>query len=148
MLTAADGTATTIVPDIVSEWSMDVTIPGTLAAGNYTLRAVKGSNSSNAIGITIVPEVVITDVKCRKRRGRLIIRGSGFNEKIEGSDSYINVEVNDEIADIISWNDNRIKVSVSSCSADARVKVNALFGTATSGPDKPPKPCNGKDCNN
>jgi hypothetical protein len=125
---------------------MDVTIPGTLAAGNYILRAVKGSNSSNATGISIVPDVVITEIQCRKRRGRLIIRGSGFGSKPEGTEADINAEVNGQVVDIISWTDTRIKASVSSCPSNATTTVNALFGSETSGGGKPPKPCKGKGC--
>jgi hypothetical protein len=146
-LTAADGSTTVLTPDSISEYSLTVTIPGTTAAGNYDIRAVKESTESNPVVISIKPAVTITDVKCRKRRGRLIIRGSGFSEKVEGTDSYINVEVNGEMADIISWRDNMIKASVSRCSTDANVTVNALFGSATTGNDKPPKPCTGKSCN-
>jgi hypothetical protein len=147
VLTASDGSTNEITPDSISQDSMTVTIPGVLATGNYDLRAVKGETISNPIVISIKPAVTITEVKCRKRRGRLIIRGSGFSEKIEGTDDYINVEVNGERGDIISWNDNRIKVSVSRCSTNESVRINALFGSATSGDDKPPKPCKGRYCN-
>jgi hypothetical protein len=146
-LTAADGSTTVLMPDIISEDSLTVTIPGTTVAGNYDIRAVKESTESNPVVISIKPAVTITDVKCAKKRGRLIIRGSGFSEKVEGTDSYINVEVNGEMADIISWSDNRINASVSICSTDANITVNSLFGSATTGDDKPPKPCTGRRCN-
>jgi hypothetical protein len=52
----------------------------------------------------------------------------------------MNVEVNGETVDVISWKDSRIKASVSSCSSVDNVTVNALYGSASSGDDKPPKP--------
>jgi hypothetical protein len=85
-LTAADGSTTTLTPDAVSDLSMDVTIPGTLATGNYALRAVKGSSQSNAAVISIIPGVTITGVDCDKKRGVLTVTGSGFGDKVPGTD--------------------------------------------------------------
>jgi hypothetical protein len=141
VLTAADGSTTELTPDSISQNSLTVTIPGTTTTGNYDLRAVKnGTEESNPIVISVIPDVIITDVKCRKKRGRLTIRGSGFSKKVDGTDAYINVEVNGLPVNIISWKDNMIKASVSGCSTDAHIKVNTLFGSAAIGSDKPPKP--------
>lgn len=145
-LTAVDGAKVILTPDSVSVNMINVTIPGTMAPGNYALRAVKGSNSSNATGITIVPDVTITDVNCIKKKGLLIVSGSGFGTKPEGTDADISVEVNGVNMDLISWTDTVIKASVSRCSSKATVTVNALFGSATSSGGKPPKPCRGKKC--
>ena len=73
----------------------------------------------------------------------LIIRGSGFGEKPDGTDEYINIEMNGDLVDIISWNDNRIKASVSRCPDNPSITVNALFGTTGNG-NKPPKPDKGR----
>jgi hypothetical protein len=143
-LTDAYGYLLELTPDSISENSLTVTIPGTTATGNYDVRAVKGSTASNPVVISVKPAVTITDVKCRKRRGRLIIRGLGFGEKVEGTDDYINVEVNGMPVEIISWKDNGIKASVTSCIDNANITVNALFGSASTGDDKPPKPGKGK----
>jgi hypothetical protein len=142
-LTAADGSLLELTPDAVSEGSLTVTIPGTIPIGNYDVRALKGNTESNQVVISVKPAVTITDVKCRKRRGRLTITGSGFGEKAEGTDDYINVEVNGVPVEIISWKDNRIKASVTSCIDNANIAVNALFGSVSTG-DKPPKPGKGK----
>ena len=140
VLTASDSSTIVLTPDSISVNSITVTIPGTIATGNYDLRAVKVSTESNPIVISVKPAVTITEVKCRKRRGMLIIKGSDFSEKIEGSDDYMNVEMNGEMVDIISWKDNRIKASVSKCPENVNVKVNSLFGPAMSGNGQPPKP--------
>jgi hypothetical protein len=140
VLTASDGSTTELTPDNISENLITVTIPGTVATGNYNIQAVKDTTKSNPIVIHVKPAVTITDVDCRKRRGRLVIRGSDFSEKIEGTDSFINVKVNGEMVDIISWKDDKIKASVTGCSTVTNVRVNALFGSAVSGDDKPPKP--------
>ena len=102
------------------------------------------ASSSGSLGITVAaapePDVTITNVQCKKRRGLLVIKGTGFGDKIEGTDEYINVQVNGEMVDIISWRDNRIKASVSSCPTVMNVTVNALNGSAVSGDGTPPKP--------
>jgi hypothetical protein len=149
-LTTADGSTTVLTPDSISESSMEVTIPGTLATGNYTLRAVKGSSRSNASVIAVIPGVTITDTSCSKKKGVLTINGSGFDTKPEGTDADINVEVNGKVVDLISWSDTQIKASISSCSKSSTIIVNALYGSATSGDNngggKPDKPCKGKKC--
>jgi hypothetical protein len=146
-LTAADGSKVTLTPDTISVNTINVTIPGTMAPGNYTVRAVKGPNSSNATGLAIVPDVTISDINCNKKKGMLTITGSGFGTKPEGTDADISVEVNGRTVDIISWADTSIKASVSACQQKATVTVNALYGSAASGVGKPDKPCKGKGCN-
>jgi hypothetical protein len=149
-LTAADGSKVTLTPDSISVNTINVTIPGTMAPGNYAIRAVKGSNSSNATGLAIIPDVAITDVNCDKKKGVLTITGSGFGTKPEGTDADISVEVNGRTVEIISWTDTQIKASVTSCPKGATVTVNALYGSdSNSGGSggKPPKPCKGKGCN-
>ena len=39
-----------------------LTATANAAAGNYTLQAVKDGEASNAVGITVMPQVAITDV--------------------------------------------------------------------------------------
>jgi hypothetical protein len=151
VLTADDGTTTTLTTNAISDSSMDVTIPGTLATGNYIVRAVKDSNDSNAVNIAVIPAVTITDDACNRKKGVLTIDGSGFGTKPEGTDADINVEVNGKVVDLISWSDTQIKASVSSCQKNATITVNALYGSASNsdsgGNGKPPKPCKGKKCN-
>jgi len=138
-MTASDGTTTSLTPDSITVSEIVVTLPGSLTVGNYDLRAVKGPKNSNPVVISVTPAVEITAVKCMKRRGRLIIKGSGFGEKIEGTEDFINVEVNGDTVDIISWKDTRINASISSCSSANNITVNTLYGSAATG-SKPPKP--------
>jgi hypothetical protein len=143
---AADGSLLELTPDTNSEDSLTVTIPGTVPAGNYDLRAIKGDKESNPVIISVKPAVIITNVDCNKKRELLTVTGSGFGKKVEGTDAYINLEVNGSIAEIISWADTRIKASVSRCLNGATVTVNALYGSVASSEGKPPKPCKGKGC--
>jgi hypothetical protein len=146
-LTASDGSVTTVTPDSVTESEIVVTLPGSLAVGNYDLRAVKGPKSSNPVVVSVTQAVAITDTDCNKKKGVLTITGSGFSVKPEGTDEYISVEVNGVQADLISWGDTLIKASVSRCSNKDTVTVNSLYDSASSGSSKPPKPCKGKGCN-
>ncbi|MCJ7819641.1 MAG: hypothetical protein MUP53_00435 [Bacteroidales bacterium] len=148
-MTAADGSAVTLIPESVTSNQLAVTIPAATAPGNYALRAVKGTYAaSNPIVISVTPEVAIAAFSCNKKKSVLSVRGSGFGEKPAGTDDYINVQVNGESVDVISWSDTQIRASVSGCSSNAAITVNALMGSATSGDSgKPAKPCKGKKCN-
>ena len=127
-LTAADGSSVTLTPDIISQGEMTVTIPGSIATGNYNLQAVKGDVASNPVVISIKPEVEIADVICSE--GILTVTGSGFGDAPpEGAEGYINVEVDGVPVEIISWTDAEIVVDVSNCSGV--VTVNALYGSDT-----------------
>jgi hypothetical protein len=148
-LTAADGSVTALTPDSITESKIVVTLPGSLSAGKYHLRAVKGPKVSNQVVVVVTPEVAIADTSCNRKKGVLIISGSGFGANVEGADDYINVQVDGQTVDIISWSDTQIKASVDSCSKKATITVNALYGSASSDSDgsgKPPKPCKGKKC--
>ncbi|MEN8262454.1 MAG: putative metal-binding motif-containing protein [Nitrospirota bacterium] len=147
VLTAADGSSVTLIPDSISQDSISVTIPGTLGKGNYKLKTAKLNKHSNPRVISVIPNVIITSVDCSRKRGLMTVTGSGFSEKPEGTGNYINVGVNGQKLDIISWTDTQIKASVSTCSNNETVTVDALFGSATSSDVKPPKPCRGKGCN-
>jgi hypothetical protein len=149
-LTASDGSTTILTPDSISESSITVTIPGTVAAGNYDVAALKGSTASNTVVISVKPAVVITDSSCNKKKGVLSVSGSGFGEKPVGSDYYINVQVDGQSVDITSWSDTQITASVSRCYNNATITVDAVMGSDTSGSSgggKPDKPCKGKKCN-
>jgi hypothetical protein len=132
VLNAQDGSSVTLTPDTISEGSLTVTIPGTLPPGNYKLKTTKLGKYSNPTVIIIKPDVIINDVTCKRKTGRITINGSGFGEKPEGTDDYLNVDVNSQRGDILFWSDTQIMVSVSSCSNQGNsVIVNTLFGSAT-----------------
>jgi hypothetical protein len=134
LLESEDGsTNITLTPDVISQDTITVTIPDTLPAGNYKVKAVKQDKFSNPKVISIKPAVTITNVNCDKRRGILTITGTGFRDKPEGTDFYINVEMNGQIVDLISWRSDQIKVPVSSCRKKSLgdITIHTLFGTAT-----------------
>jgi hypothetical protein len=133
VLIALDGSFTTLIPDSVSQDSITVTVPGTLAKGNYKVKAVKLDKYSNPKVISVKPSVDILDIDCSSKSGQLTITGSGFGEKPDGTDEYLNVEVNGQVVEVISWTDTEIRVSVPECKRKGQlaVTVNALFGSAT-----------------
>jgi hypothetical protein len=139
-LTASDGSVTVLTPDSVAQSEIVVSLPGSLAPGNYHLRAVKGPKDSNPVVVSVTPAVAITSVDCDKKKGLLTVTGSGFGDKPEGTDADLNLQVNGQTMELISWGDTQIKASVDRC-RKASVAVNALFGSADNG-----KPCKGKKC--
>ena len=123
-LTASDGTETTLIPEEISGTSMVVTIPANLASGNYALRAVKASQVSNCVNISLVPDVVITSVD--RGLGTAAIAGNGFCDYVNATDSgtgvtmtYTKVVGKGVLArtltltrpsPVLSWADNEIVV--------------------------------------
>ena len=131
-LTAADGSSVVLTPDSISEKSLTVTIPGSTPTGNYQVQAVKNDNAkSNPVGISIIPEVVITEVDCSKCLGTMTITGAGFSAKPGGTDEDLYVIEGDggRLLKVISWTDTEIKVIDARCRGD--VTVNTIFGSAT-----------------
>jgi hypothetical protein len=61
--------------------------------------------------------------------GIMTITGSGFSEKVDGTDEYISVEEDGRPVNIISWTDAEILLSGARCKGT--VTINALFGSAT-----------------
>jgi hypothetical protein len=131
ILTAPDGSTTTLTPDSISQGSITVTIPGNLGKGNYKLKTAKVDKYSNPIVISIIPDVIITDVSCKKKTDQLTIQGSGFGEKPEGTNEYLNAEYNGEVVNIESWTDTEIKGFISDCRNNVAIVVNTLFGSDT-----------------
>jgi hypothetical protein len=131
-LTAADGSSVVLTPDSISEKSLTVTIPGSTPTGNYQVQAVKNDTAkSNPVGISIIPEVVITEIDCSKCLGTMTITGAGFSAKPGGTDEDLYVIEGDggRLLKVISWTDTEIKVLDARCRGD--VTVNTIFGSAT-----------------
>lgn len=130
-LTAEDGSSLLLTPDSITTGSLTVTIPGTLAPGNYTLQAVKGDYAkSNPVVISIKPAVVITSVNYDDSEGIITINGYGFSDAPpEGAEGYINVEVDNTPVVTSSWTDTEITASVSAYQGS--VNVSALFCSAS-----------------
>ena len=128
VLTAANSSTTTITPIITTESSMDVTIPGTLAAGNYDLRAVKGPKASNLFVVSVKPTVVINSATCSS--GVVTITGSGFSEYVNAVNSGTSVRLlGGSTCTVNSWSDTQIKANCGTCSGT--VEVDSVFGTAS-----------------
>lgn len=130
----------------ITESNITVTIPPTLSAGLYELLVVKDNKKSNKTMLNVVPPVLVSGVNCNRKMGVLTVQGAGFNERVPGTDNYINVQVNGVPVDIIFWSDTLIKASASMCENNAVITVNALMGSASSGGGKQPRPCKGKKC--
>jgi hypothetical protein len=129
VLTAQDGSTTELTPDTINSCSMTVTIPGSMSAGNYPLRAVKDDLASGRIVISVIPAVEISEVNCSKCLGTMTITGTGFADKPDGTDEDIIVTEGGRPLNIISWTDTSIEVSGTRCAGD--LEVTTLFGSAT-----------------
>lgn len=128
-LKAADGSATVLTPDSITEETIVVTVPATMAPGNYALTAVKGNSASNSVNLAVMPEVKITSASCSN--GIVSITGSGFSQYVNASGSGTSVSLPDAVADctVLSWSDNSIDAKCGEC--DPAINVDSVYGEAT-----------------
>ena len=128
-LTAADGTVTELTPNTISESSLEVTIPGDLAAGNYYVRAVKISNQSNPLSLTVIPEVTISSVSAAGNA--VTVDGSGFGEYLNAANSGTDVTVAGATCSVDSWTDTQIVANCATAQC-GQLTVNGVYGSASS----------------
>lgn len=127
-LTAADGSETVLTPDSITEVTIVVTVPATLATGNYALTAVKGPSVSNSVNLAVMPEVKITSASCSN--GVVSITGKGFSQYVNASGSGTSVYLTDAVANctVISWTDTTIDAQCGEC--DPAINVDSVYGEA------------------
>jgi hypothetical protein len=125
-LTAADGSSVTIAPDSITGDALTVTINA--AAGSYTIQAVKDGEASNAVALSVMPQVAITDMDCSKCLSTMTITGVNFAVKPAGTDEDISVTEDGRPLNVISWSDTEITVSGARCRGD--VVVNGIYGSS------------------
>jgi hypothetical protein len=139
-LTDGNGSSVVLVPDMIMDQGMlAVTIPGSMPAGNYELRAVKEEFASNPTVISVVPNVRI--IRAAGRNGVVTIRGTGFSgyakrsgtavrgrfRTVQGgrvTNSYLN-------GTISSWEDGRIVVRWPGSATPNQVTIRTVFGNTT-----------------
>jgi hypothetical protein len=130
VLTAANGSTVSLTPGAISESSMDVTLPATLAAGNYELRAVKGTKASGPVVVAVIPAVTIDSATCKD--GIVTISGSGFSQYLNAADSGTGVQIVDGgTCTIISWTDTEIVADSGTCVSGSEVAVDSVYGAAS-----------------
>ncbi|RJX24059.1 MAG: PKD domain-containing protein [Desulfobulbus sp.] len=127
VLTGADGSRLTLIPQERTESLMNVTIPATLAAGNYELRAEKGPSVSNPVVLAVIPAVTIDSAVCED--GNVVISGSGFNQYVKAADSGTSVRIVDGgNCSVTSWSATLIEAACGTCAG--AVEVKNIFGAA------------------
>jgi hypothetical protein len=92
------------------------------------VRAVKNDTASNPVVISVTPPAVISSIDCNEQSGSVTITGSGFSERPEGTESYINVTENGTPLNIILWTDSEIQASGAICGGV--ITVNTLYNSS------------------
>ncbi len=137
-LQAPDGTVHSLVPSSVTESNMVVTIPATLAPGNYAMQAIKGPKVSNRTVLAVLPALGI-DSATGNADGSVTLTGSGFSGYVGADNSGTNLTVSTmttnkkgktssetSSCEVISWADTVIKANCPiSCGL---FTVNNVFG--------------------
>ena len=135
-LTAADGASITLQPDIIiDEGVLAVTIPGGIAPGNYSIRALKADFQSNPAVVSIIPPITITRATWSLDK-RVTITGSGFGGYAAGSGTAVTGEVSNGLrtksvtGEVVAWAPGKIVVKFPLI--PSAVTVKSVFGGATS----------------
>lgn len=112
------------IPDTITENSIEVVIPASVAPGNYRIVVKKGPSESNPMNLTVTPPVIINTLACKKKI--LTIIGSGFGEYLDVADSGTGLEAPGLIR-ILSWSDTMITAEVSKCGNLSGVVVHTIY---------------------
>ena len=127
-LTHSDGAVTELTPDVISESSLDVTIPADIAVGNYYVRAVKGPNASNPLSLTVVPKVVISNVSATGET--VTVNGIGFGGHLNAVNSGTSVTLAGAGCSIDTWSDTQIVANCATAQCGSLV-IDTVNGTTT-----------------
>ena len=121
---------TALTPDSITEDTIVLTVPKTMALGNYALSVVKGDSASNSVNLSVMPEVKITSASCSN--GIFSIIGSGFSQYVNATGSGTSVSLPGVMADcsVLSWSDTAIGAKCGVC--DPAINVDSVFGEASS----------------
>lgn len=128
VVTLTRGTdVTTLTPFSTTVGEIQVTLPATLAVGQYDVRVEKSGTVSNLKSLTVVPKLAINNAVLTSQT--LTITGLGFGKTPSAEyREYLGVFVGDLQAKIISWSDTKIIASSPSFGVGKEIVVNTLFG--------------------
>ncbi len=116
-----------LTPSSISQSTIVVTIPSSLEAGSYYIRAKKGPKDSNPMSLVVIPKVVISSVTTNN--SALTISGSGFGKHLNAAEANTHVTMAGTKCNIDSWTSSQI---VAQCSSGCgSLVVNSIFGSAT-----------------
>jgi hypothetical protein len=134
-LTAQDGSRIVLTPEQINNSSATLIIPGDTPAGNYKLRAAKGSGItwtlSNPLSISIKEPLIIESqtmsASCGECSGEMTITGSGFGNE---ADPILLQVIGDNIIklNIVSWTDTKITATEADCDG-SEITINGFSAT-------------------
>jgi len=132
VLTPLDGTPVDLVPTVITEDSLTVTLPATLKAGNYDFRVVKADKASNAVHLSVVPAMKNTSIVCSG--SNVTITGTGYSQYIDGLNSGAGLVALDKRGKNVpctvkTWNDTKITATCAVCPSS--VSVSSIWGNDT-----------------
>jgi len=125
------GNETDYVPSNISEGSIEVVIPGSVAPGSYKLVAAKGLSTSNPMNIIIFPSVRIASAVCFSSKGKVVVTGQYFGWYMDAADSGTSVVMDGKVGVVTLWEDDEIQAEFSGCPTNASVTVNSIWGSAS-----------------
>jgi hypothetical protein len=127
-LTDSAGIVSILTPTSITETSMTVSLPVTIAPGSYQITATKGPSDGNPLNIAVTPVTAITNATCVKATKTLTINGARFGQYLVATDSGTSVTMNGVKGTVTSWTDTQIKARFPSCPTKAATAtVDTIF---------------------
>lgn len=130
-LTDAAGVTTELIPTSITEGSIAVTLPATVAPGNYRITAKKGPSLGNPMNLAIAPRATVASSTCVQSTKVLTVTGSHFGQYLKASDSGTGVTMGGVTGTVISWTDTVIQARFPSCPSNATATVNTVFSSVS-----------------
>jgi hypothetical protein len=128
-LTDNEGNITILEPTYITDYNIEVLIPGAMAPGSYRLVTIKQGRESNPLNLTIRSKVTIDSASCHDNV--LTISGSGFGSYSNAANSGTAVTMDTETGKVTSWSNAMISAQVTECATGANTTVSTIFGSAS-----------------
>lgn len=137
-LTDYGGDFIDIYPDYVSSTQLEITIPASIAPGNYKLTVRKRDErlgtvlSSQPAVLSVIPRITVDTVHCNLNT--ITINGSGFsNHYLDARDSGTSVRAGKDGEECLvhSWTDDEI-VATCNSGIGQRLTISTLYDSSTS----------------
>jgi len=130
-LTSATGVTSSFVPTTITETGLVVTVPATVAPGNYHITAKKGPSLGNPMNLAITPRATIASATCVGATRILTVTGSNFSQYLKASDSGTSVTMNGVSGTVISWTGTEIRARFPNCPSNATATVDTVFNSVS-----------------
>ena len=130
-LTMRHGRYKHLYSDHITESGIVVTVPATVAPGNYHITAKKGPSLGNPMNLAITPRATIASATCVGSTGVLTVTGNNFSQYLNASNSGTSVTMMGVNGIVISWTGTAIQAKFLNCPNSSTATVNTVFNSVS-----------------